>query len=229
MSFFAGTALRADDFESAAQLYDQGKFSEAKGIYEGLVERGEWSANLFYNLGNTDYRLGAPGRAMLNYERALALDSTHAEARANLHWVREQSGAKVPAKRWWEHALPVVAADVYLGVGVAAFWIAVFCASARLFGRRAWGWATVALLLAAYSAAGFWWRQQDRALAVITASQAVARLAPADRASVAESLPAGSQVRVLSERGEWVYCALPGGGLGWVAASQLEQVRSVKS
>lgn len=55
-------AVHAGDFEDANQLYDQGKFAEAKQAYERLVGRGEWSANLFYNLGNAAYRISAPGR-----------------------------------------------------------------------------------------------------------------------------------------------------------------------
>jgi hypothetical protein len=112
---------------------------------------------------------------------------------------------------------------------VVALWGALFGIVASLFGRRAWGWVALAVLVAAYSGVGFWWRDQDAALAVITSKEAVARLAPADRASVAESLPAGSRVRVLSERGEWIYCALPGGGLGWISDQQIEKVRLTKT
>jgi hypothetical protein len=53
----------------------------------------------------------------------------------------------------------------------------------------------------------------------------VARFAPADRAEVAQALPEGSQVRVLSERGAWIYCTLPGKELGWLPAQSLERVR----
>ena len=66
-------------------------------------------------------------------------------------------------------------------------------------------------------------------VAIVTAKETAARLAPADRASVAEPLPAGSRVRVLSERGDWIYCALPGGGRGWIPETQIERVRLAKS
>jgi hypothetical protein len=46
---------------------------------------------------------------------------------------------------------------------------------------------------------------------------------------VAEALPAGSQVRVLSERGEWVYCELPGMGRGWIPDGAVERVRPARS
>ena len=39
-------------FDEANQLYDQGKFAEAKQRYEQLASAGLPSANLYYNLGN---------------------------------------------------------------------------------------------------------------------------------------------------------------------------------
>ena len=220
----AGT-LRADDFDAANQLYDQGKFGGAKQMYERLADRGEWSANLFYNLGNADFRIGASGKAVLNYERALALDGTHSEARANLKWLRGQTGAREPARRWWDYAYPALPGDVFAVIASLAVWGAIF----GVVMRKNFGWTIFALMLAAYAGFGVWRCEEDRSLAVITGKDAVARLAPADRASLAEPLPEGSRVRVLSERGEWIYCALPGGGRGWVAAGQLEKVRLTKS
>lgn len=221
--------VRAGDFEAANEFYDQGKFSDAKQLYERLVGQGEWSANLFYNLGNTDYRLGARGRAVLNYERALVLDGAHSEARANVQWLRAQTGARLPERGWWERGFPEAFGNVFAIGGVVAGWLVIFGFVASLIGRRSWGLVTCALFLAGYGACGVWLQERDRRVAVVTAQEAVARLAPADRASVAESLPAGSRVRILSERGEWIYCALPGGGLGWIAVGQLEAIRLTRS
>ena len=227
--FAFAAPLRADDFDMANQLYDQGKFVDAKQLYERLVDRGEWSANLFLNLGNAAYRSDAPGRAILNYERALALDPTHAEARANLQWLRTQTGARVRARTWHDHAFLALSGDIFAVVAAVAGWGAIFFACAALFGRKAWGWATLLALLAGYAATGAFRADQDMSVAIVTAKEAAARLAPADRASVAEPLPAGSRVRVLSERGEWIYCALPGGGRGWIPDTQIEKVRLAKS
>src|SRR4051794_14159203 len=72
------------DFTKANQEYAQGHFAEAISGYEALVRAGQWSANLFYDLGNAYFRVGDFGRAVLNYERALALERHHPEAMANL-------------------------------------------------------------------------------------------------------------------------------------------------
>ena len=77
------------DFAKANQEFAQGHFKEAITGYEGLVRAGQWSANIFYDLGNAYFRTGNFGRAILNYERALALDRHHPEATANLQIARD--------------------------------------------------------------------------------------------------------------------------------------------
>jgi tetratricopeptide (TPR) repeat protein len=225
--------VHAGDFQTANQLYDQGKFSEAKQHYEQLAQAGEPGANVFYNLGNTNYRLGAPGPAMLAYERALALDPAHPEARANLDLLRRQNGARLWQASWLDRVFPGRKTDIYVAVATVAAWMAVFCFALIVITSRRekaglWLGAIAGLIVAAYAGAGVWHLEQNRALALVIAKETEARLAPAESAGPAATLPAGSQVRVLSERGDWIYCELPGSGRGWLSAKTLERVRPVK-
>ncbi|MCX6966873.1 MAG: tetratricopeptide repeat protein, partial [Verrucomicrobia bacterium] len=69
------------DFDAANRLFDKGDFQGARAKYETLVQAGTWSAHLFYNLGNAAFRLGDRPAAFLAYERALALEPNHPEAK----------------------------------------------------------------------------------------------------------------------------------------------------
>ena len=224
-----GCTLRAGDFESANELYDQGKFSEAKHHYEKLIEAGQGSANVLYNLGNVDYRLGSIGRAVLNYERALILNPQHPEARANLQMLRQQSGAKLPKLPWIEDILTRQSLTVWTMGAAVAGWLAIFSIAFLVVRRksdRAAGWWLLLVGASGFaiSAAGVWFGLKNQNLAIITARQTAARLAPAASAGAAEELPAGSRVRVVSERGPWIYCELPNAGRGWIPQETLERV-----
>lgn len=74
----ADSAYTADDFSTAAALYEEAAATE--GV----------SSTLYYNLGNTYYRLDKPGKAILYYERSLKLDPTNADARSNLDFVNSR-------------------------------------------------------------------------------------------------------------------------------------------
>jgi SH3-like domain-containing protein len=50
-------------------------------------------------------------------------------------------------------------------------------------------------------------------------------VATADNARGVLALPAGSEVSILQERGDWNYVALPNDQRGWIATSAVEKVR----
>jgi tetratricopeptide (TPR) repeat protein len=220
----------AGEFEQANENYDAGRFSEAKQRYEQLLDTGTRSANLFHNLGNTDYRLGSPGRAMLNYERALALESQHPEAAANLRLLREQTHARDLRRSFLERALLRWTENAWTVTGTLAAWGALFCLAALWLTRRAeraglWCGLICGAALAAVAVFGISLHRRDRAVAIVTAKEVEAHLAPAESAALAGVLPAGSRVRVLSERGPWTYCELPDERRGWLASGAIERIR----
>lgn len=235
LSFFLVLrALPAGEFETANERYDAGRFAEAKRGYEQLVDAGLPSANVWYNLANTDYRLGSIGRAILGYERVLALDPGHAEATANLKLLREQSHARDLRRTFLERALVRGSESHWTIVTTVAAWLAVLCL-VRIATRRGgpagtlWLIAGEGLLLVLVGAVALRAHRRDHALAVVTAREAEAHLAPAESAALAGFLPAGSRVRVLSERGPWTYCELPDEKRGWLPAGSLERIRPAKS
>jgi hypothetical protein len=59
-------------------------------------------------------------------------------------------------------------------------------------------------------------------IAIVIAERAPVHPEPAEHSKAGESLPGGSQVRVLGESGGWTYCLLPGGQRGWVTSSSLD-------
>ena len=70
-------------WEAANEAYQKAKYEEAKVDYIQIAGTRQYSADLFYNLGNAWFKLGDQGRAILNYERALILNPRLEEARSN--------------------------------------------------------------------------------------------------------------------------------------------------
>ncbi|MEO5717775.1 MAG: tetratricopeptide repeat protein [Chthoniobacterales bacterium] len=212
--------------------YAAGKFPTAITAYETLVQSRQWNPTLFYDLGNAYFRKGDSGRAILNYERALALDSNHAEARANLQLVRDQARALELAPGWLESRLGFLTRDQYTWLAAVAFWIAaaIFC-GLYFARRRAVVWIFALVLSGAISAAAAFAVYQLETgsagdnLAIVTKKNIQARLATAESAGTVLLLPAGSEIKILSTRGEWSYAALPNDLRGWIPAQSAERVR----
>ena len=220
------------DFTKANQEYAQGHFTEAISGYEALARAGQWSANLFYDLGNAYFRTGDFGRAILNYERALALERHHPEATANLQIVRDEAHALELQQSWPERYLQFASVNQYCIAAAIVFWLAVFVILMLIFARRRSAALIVALIFCLMLGAGSTYavytleRGSNGAdLAIVTGKDVQARLATADTANSVLALPPGSEVKILSTRGDWIYAALPNTLRGWIPAKDAEQVR----
>src|SRR2546430_2165903 len=136
--FFLAGVSAADEsgFAKANQAYSEGRFQEAADGYESLVQSGQWNANLFYDLGNAYYRLGNFGKAILNYERALALDPRHPEADANLRLARDEARAREVRRDWMERYASIGTAKQYTIAAAITFWFAIFLTAHAILGRR---------------------------------------------------------------------------------------------
>jgi tetratricopeptide (TPR) repeat protein len=232
--FWAGSSSAQPDadFTKANQEYAQGHFKKAISGYEALIRAGQWSATLFYDLGNAYFRMGDFGRAILNYERALALERHHPEATANLQIARDEARALELQQSWPERYLRFASVNQYSITAAIAFWLAAFAIVMLIFARRrsATLIATSIFWLLISAAASYAVYTLERgtngsALAIVTGKDVQARLATADTANSVLALPPGSEVKVLSTRGDWIYAALPNNLRGWIPAKNAQQVR----
>jgi tetratricopeptide (TPR) repeat protein len=231
-SFFASMAFAQTDFDKANQEYAQGNFKEAISSYEALVHAGQWNANLFYDLGNAYFRTGDFGHAILNYERALALDRHHPEATANLQIARDEERALELQPNRLERYLRFASTNQYAVVAVAAFWLVIFAVAAMIFAQRRSAALMVLSVCCMFVCAFSVWAiytlahgSRGAALAIVTGKDVQARLATADTANSVLALPPGSEIKILSTRGDWMYAALPNDLRGWIQAKNAEQVR----
>ncbi|HXL24999.1 MAG TPA: tetratricopeptide repeat protein [Chthoniobacterales bacterium] len=219
-------------FGKANQEYAASDFKAAIADYEELVRSGQDTPNVFYNLGNAYFRKSDFGRAILNYERALALDPHHPEAQANLRAARDEARALELIPSRWERLFALANENQYVIAATVAFWIGIFSIATWIVGRRR-GRSAIALSILSLSILivgvvavyQFSHGKNGRGLAIVTGENVEARLATADNANRVLTLPAGSEIQIVSQRGDWIYAALPNNLHGWLAANSAEQVR----
>ncbi len=225
-------AQPAAQFAKANQEYAAGNFKSAIADYEELVRSGQDTPNVFYNLGNAYFRQNSFGHAILNYERALALEPHHPEAQANLRVARDEGRALELISSRWERLFGFAAENQYVVAATVAFWIGLSSIAVFIFGRRRarsaialsiFSLSIVAIAVLASYQLGH--GKNGRGLAIVTGQNVEARLATADNANRVLTLPAGSEIQIVSQRGDWIYAALPNNLHGWMPANSAEKVR----
>jgi hypothetical protein len=167
----------------------------------------------------------------LNYERALVLDRHHPEAQANLRIAHDEARALEMTPASGERFAQFADANQYAIAAVIAFWLSLFSIAWWIFSRRSSGVIVLSILslsIFGLAVVSIFWLDhgtRGRALAIVTENHVEARLATADSARSVLALPPGSEIKILSKRGDWIYAALPNDLRGWIPAKSAEQVR----
>ena len=87
--FFCLNLGAATPFELANESYAKNDFSSAIASYEQILESGEYSAELYSNLGNAYFKNKQLGKAILNYERAKKLNPSDKAIQSNLSYAND--------------------------------------------------------------------------------------------------------------------------------------------
>lgn len=97
---FSSVQLKANVIEKADSAYMSDNFTEALELYMNALENGT-SSQLYYNIGNTYYRLNELGNAVLYYKKALKLDPSNTDAKLNLEFVTTKLIDKIETNDSW--------------------------------------------------------------------------------------------------------------------------------
>jgi len=218
-------------FEAAGAAYERGDFQGAADGYERLARAGLGDAPVYYNLGNSFYRLGRSGDAILAYEKARKLAPADAEIRENLLFVTSQivdrvdepgAGEGPVATLWdWHGRLPASAAT---GVFLAAWWFMNLCLAAALFApwrrwRRLGSYSLTGALLAVIltgAVLGLLVYRRDTVIEGIIRTSRVDLQSMPNGGITLTTIHEGLKVRVRVMRGDWIEVTLPNGFRGWV-------------
>ena len=92
----------------ADSLYSSGSYEQAIDVYHKIIKEKGFSPELYYNLGNSYYKMNDMAHAILNYERGLKLDPSDSDIRYNLSIARSKIQDKNSAPSeffivaWWK-------------------------------------------------------------------------------------------------------------------------------
>jgi tetratricopeptide (TPR) repeat protein len=82
--FLVLNASPLTNFHEANSFYEKGEFEKAADMYRKIIDEGYESAEIYYNLGNTHYKLGNIAETIVYYERALKLAPDDRDVTENL-------------------------------------------------------------------------------------------------------------------------------------------------
>lgn len=127
-----------DDLVSRGNnFYQNEQYEEAIALYQRVLDNNYESVYLYYNMGNSYFRMGKLGYAILYYEKALKIDPGDEDASYNLKLANARIVDKikelpeVPILAYWDLVVTSLALEGWLSLFVF-FWI-LFLVSAAIY------------------------------------------------------------------------------------------------
>lgn len=227
---------RAQLADSAYRIAD---YEQAASLYEEVLASGFASPDLYYNLGNTYYRLDRFGLAILNYERALRLSPSMSDARENLALANSHTVdriAQLPrlfVVNWYIALITRISPATWRIVTILFFILvlaavivitlsrnvtlrksalAVAIAAAVLF--------LLSLLLMFASTSHF----NARAEAIVMEPSVTVKSSPEHQSADKLILHEGTKVTISESLSGWHKITLSDGTTGWCESSAIEQI-----
>jgi tetratricopeptide (TPR) repeat protein len=235
----SATAQNSQVFEAANKAYAAGNYEEAITQYEQILENGQTSAALHYNLANSYYKLNRVAPSIYHYEKALQLQPGDEDVRNNLNFARNM-------------AIDAIGEEEQTGfrgifeTSTAAFsasgwgWVAIFCmlvfvvfflvyyfSNKTLVKRLLFIGAMFFLVVAISSAVVAATKQsfnQERNYAIVFSEEVQIKNEPSPRAEDAFLLHEGAKVKITENFQDWVEIELPNGSRGWLEEDNLKRL-----
>jgi hypothetical protein len=226
----------AEQWKRGNLCYLEKRYDSAAWYYEQLAAAKPRNAELYYNLGNSYYRLNKIPQSVLNYERSLAIDPNNMNASDNLAIAQARISNHIQAVgdiffiKWW-HSLTQpqratgwsVAALLTFLLIIALLWVRRFVKNGSAVPVQLPGILTFVciclLVLAGVSADN----STSTSGAVVMENDAPL-MNNQQKGKPLALIPEGTTVKILSENGMWVEVTLPDGRNGWLMQNEISRI-----
>lgn len=225
-------------FNEANRAYEKSDYESAAHSYEQIVQSGIHNAVVYYNLGNTYFKLNQLGRAILFYERARRLAPGDADTAENLAFVSNLRVDQIekPENPFWLtmlvklHNLIGLENQIMLCVmlwilangGLMLRILRHDRVSRQLSGIVMIG--TLLVLIPTLLSVGIKLHQRSQSEGVVLAEKVDLLSGPGEDNPVLVSIHEGLKVEIRNATSEWFQIVLPNGWNGWVPRSSLEPI-----
>lgn len=228
---FAGGGLSAAEgnlFETANQLYEEGKYVEAAAAYQSLLDANSASAAVYFNLGNARFKANQIGRAVVAYRNAAALSPRDPDVLANLRFARNQVQGPTLRPSRWQRIFNVLSLNEWTGLAMSALWLTFLLLALQqirpnlrthLRGSTLVLGGTALLLAAGLLAAVL--VNPSRDIAVVVNRDVIAHQGPLTESKSAFTANDGAELRVLDRKDDWLQVGDDGNRVGWVKRNEV--------
>lgn len=228
-----------DLFSKANDFYKNGQYSKAIQLYLNIEKQGMESDDLFFNLGNSYYKLNKVAPSIYYYEKALKLNPIHEDASINLAFAKRmtidivEDLPKSFLQRFSSAVILKLTYDTWAILGVIASFLAAFLFLMYYFSyspkQKIFYFNTtifmffVMIVMVVFAFSNYDITQKSRSAIVFSLKSDIKNSPSIDGEKVFE-LHEGTKVYILDELSNWKKIKLADGKIGWINAADIKEI-----
>ena len=230
-------------FENANSAYNAGQFENAVMLYKEILESGQHSAELYFNLANSYYRLNQVGESIFYFEKAKQLNPTDDDINVNSNFAQNMAidAVEVLPKsqitQLREKTIDLFSQDAWAYFIILLAWFLVFFWGLYLWnkvpvikrtffifslvlGLLLMGSLSIAVIKSSKTA--------DTTYGILFNKKIEVWAEPNSRAEVLFLLHQGTKVQMLDQLQEWRKIRIANGSEGWIKNGRVRSLKGFK-
>jgi len=226
-------------FKKANDAYADANYQEAKRLYLNIIKNEKESSELYYNLGNTFYKLENIPQSIYYFEKALKLDPDNKDIQNNLSFANRmkldqfQDLPESEVDQGIEKFVTLFSVDTWSILGIGLLLIASLAFALFIFNKKphlkrlAFG---LCLLLLILSIGTFTMAQTElntiegSAYAIIFEKEKQLLEEPNPKSNVLFDLHEGTKIEILDQFRSYYKVKLPDGTIGWMTTENIKEI-----
>ena len=234
-----GAQSADNSWVQANEAYAAAEYQQALDLYKGIYEQGLESVELYYNIGNSAFKLQHYAEAILYYERAMLLDPKNADVLHNLDLAQRYCLDKITplpvffVTAWLTDLSFMLSPDGWAVTALIALTLALTLLLLFFFARgrsgRKWAfWLAIVVVLLAITAfllGNYAKGQRSRHDTGIVFIPVVSVKSSPDRQGKdLFIIHEGTKVYFIDKVGQWERIELADGRQGWIESGTAEKI-----
>ena len=217
--------------DSAKVYYEQGDYQKAIGKYNEVIDKGYESGRLYFNLGNSYYKLNMINDAILNYERAHILLPNNKDIEFNLEMAKRNITDKIEKVPtfflidWYRTVRGALSTDTWAILSMISFmlvlsFVFLFFFTRNVSFKKMSFWLAIILLVITTTSFVFSSQEKDRVsirnYAIVFEPVVNIKASPNESSTELFVLHEGTKVEIRQSSKDWVEIKIEDGSVGWI-------------
>ena len=226
-------------FQNGLEAYRNQMYNDAMNSFSSIIESGFESGEVYYNMGNTAYKLNDYPAAILYYEKAKLLIPNDEDLQKNLKLLDARIIDKIDILpelfyvKWWHSFKSMLTPNQWSVASIGAFVLVLALALLFFFTRTAsikkscfWMGVVVFVFFVLSTSLSYHQYKQstDHNYAIIFTPSVTAKSSPTEESIDVFVVHEGTKVEIADRIGEWNRVRLANGSIGWMKSEAMKVI-----